>query len=314
MSNKRILITGAAGFIGSHLARRLVCDGHQVFALRTGGGGAPRLRDLESQLVELPVNMQDAGAVADAVWEVQPEIVYHLASTDFRTAETPAATHYRVIGLGTLAILEALREQGSGRLIVTGSAAEYGDGERLHEQMPLKPSTLLGAAKASAGILVETYARLYGMETVLLRLFTPYGPWEHPARLIPSAIAAALAGRPLKIRGGAQQRDFIYIDDVVEALVLAGQEQLPKPAVMNLCSGQGRAVRDVAALALVLAGSEAVPETGGAMRPDEIVTCSGDWREAERLLGWRPSTAIEQGLRATIEWFKENPEWGNCCN
>ena len=309
-----MLVTGGAGFIGSHLVRRLVERGNQVYLLRTGKPLAPRLWEVEKELINLYASIDDLEAVRQVVWEVEPEVVYHLASTTFRNHGTPAETHYRVIGVGTLAMLEALREQGGGRLICAGSAAEYGDGTGLQEQTPLQPSTILGAAKASAGILAQTYARMYGLETVLLRIFTPYGEWEHPARLIPSVIGAGLAGRSVRLNGGHQQRDFFYVGDLIDAMVSAAEAPLPKPAVLNLCSGQARTVREVAGRVIELLGAGVPVEGGGAVRADEIVECSGEWGQAQRLLGWRPRTSLDEGLRKTIEWFKENPQWLNCCN
>ena len=156
--------------------------------------------------------------------------------------------------------------------------------------------------------------RLYGMDTVLLRLFTPYGPWEHPGRLIPHVIASALARQPVRLRGGTQQRDFFYVGDLVEAMVVAGETAVPGPVTLNLCSGQARTVLEVAALTLKLMGSDVPVETGEAVRPDEIQLCSGDSSQAHARLGWRAATSIEQGLEATIGWFRENQQWLNCCN
>src|SRR6185295_10595037 len=127
------------------------------------------------------------------------------------------------IVLGTLHLLEALRTLPIKRLVVTGSIAEYGSGSMLREDSPLLPATLLGAAKVNASILVQTFARLYGLPAVILRLCLPYGPWENPRRLVPHTILSALGGRDIEMTEGKQQRDLVYIDDIVSALLLAAR-------------------------------------------------------------------------------------------
>jgi UDP-glucose 4-epimerase len=311
MSN-RILITGAPGFAGANLTRRLLEEGHRVRLLRSSAAPAPRLAGLP--LTQRVVDFGDADQVQQAVVDEEPEIIYHLASTSFNPPGTAAKEHFRAIVLTAVALAEGLRQQGGGRLIAAGSAAEYGDGDCLSEQAPLRPSTILGAAKASATLVLETYARMYGIETVVLRLFTPYGPWEHPRRLTPHVILSALKGKAIRLNGGAQQRDFLYISDAVEAMRLAAAKPLPRPAVLNICSGQGTAVREMAELIVRLVGREVPIGGGGATRPDEILRSSGDGSAAAEHLGWRPATSLEEGLQKTIAWWKESPQWVHCLN
>ena len=281
------MITGGSGFIGKALAGRLVAQAHTV----------------ESGRMELA----DFDAVREAVKTFRPELVYHLAATPFNPPGTTGETHLRVNALGTMALLEALRDLPDTRLVYTGSAAEYGAGSRLREDQPPRPSTLLGAAKACATLLVETYARRYGMRTVILRLFTPYGPGDRPCRLIPYVIRSAAAGGPVRISSGSQQRDFFYIDDLVDALVAAPSAELPNPAVINLCSGEARTVREVVQTTLRLMNADVPVEVGAVpTRSDEIQECSGDNSRAAAWLGWTPRTGLEQGLAATIRWHQEH--------
>ncbi len=309
MSNKRILITGAGGFLGSHLTRRLHREGHRLAVLASPRFDPRRLGDLAGELRVFHADLTSASSVAEVVARVQPELVYHLASTPFNPPPAEAATHWHVIAGGTFHLLEALRGSRA-RLVYTGSAAEYGSGSGLTEDSPLRPATMLGVAKAAASLLVQTYARLVEMETVVLRLFTPYGPWESPARLIPYTVLQALHGQPVRLGGGSQQRDFVYIDDVIDALMRAGFGDLPPAAVFNISSGQGRPVREVAAAVLEIMGNPVPLETGTREdRSDEIRECSGDNTRARVRLGWEPGTSLAEGLRRTIEWFRENPQW-----
>ena len=271
MRSKQILLTGGTGFIGANLARRLLSAGHQVALLSLPSADRSRISEVERRIQVLRGDVTDAAVVRSAVQQVRPDIVYHMASTPFNPPTTRAQTHMQVIVLGTLNLLDALVDHPGVRVIYTGSVAEYGSGSALREDSPLLPGTLLGAAKAGASLLMQTYARLYRMETVVVRLFTPYGPWDGPGRLIPYTVLSALDGQDVRISNGKQQRDYVYVDDVVEALLLAAERPIRAGTVFNICSGRGIPICEVVELTLKLMGSP-VRLLVGALptRPDEI--------------------------------------------
>ena len=304
---RRILVTGAAGMIGSHLARRLLADGVQVTAMVRPGGSRIRLQGLENRMEIRNVDMTDEAAVRKTVAQARPEVVFHLASTLWagpRAAD--ATTHAKVNVLGSVYLLEAIREFTGSKIIFTGTAATYGSGSLLDEERRMTPNTIYGASKAAASIFIQTYGRLYGMSTVALRLFMPYGPWEHPDRLIPSVILAALEGRDIPMTLGTQQRDLVYVDDVVEALVLAAVKPVSPGTVLNIGSGTGRPVREVVEQLLALMGNPVKPLIGVVpMRPDEIMEMSADITLARTSLGWEPRTPLAEGLSKTIAWVSE---------
>jgi len=305
--SRRILLTGGTGFIGANLAQRLVADGHQVSLLIRDGADLARVRPVEDSVQTHVADLLDVRTVRQALIKAEPEVVYHLASTPFNPPTISPQTHIDVVVSGTLNLLEALTDRPDTRVVYTGSGAEYGSGSRLGEDSPLSPGTVLGAAKAAASILTQTYGRLHGMQTVVLRLFTPYGRWEHPGRLIPHTVLSALDGRDITMSQGNQKRDYCFIDDVVDALVLAGTQPVPNGTVLNICSGRPTAVRDVVELILELMGNP-VRALPGALptRPDEIMEMSGDISAAYEVLGWEPRVSLEDGLRETIAWFTKN--------
>jgi UDP-glucose 4-epimerase len=299
----RILVTGGTGMIGMNLSVRLAAEGNTIFYFCRPSAD-PRKIDLLRNTGEIVFgDMGDASTVKAAVDTASPDIVFHLASTAFNGAHS-AAEHFQVITLGTLHLLDALRASPVQRLVVTGSIAEYGSGSMLREDHPLQPATLLGAAKANASLLVQTFSRLYNLPAVILRLCMPYGPWENPRRLIPHTILSALGGRDIEMTEGRQQRDFVYIDDVTSALLLAARRNVLPGSVFNIGSGEGTPVRDVVARILEIMGGPVKALMGAVpTRPDEIMKMSADNSSAALQLGWKPTVSMDEGLRRSLGWF-----------
>ncbi len=305
----RVLLTGGTGAIGANLAQRLVADGCQVYLLVRPNSNRIRLQTIEDQIKILSADLTDGASVQAAIQIIKPQIVYHLASTPFNPPTISSETHLQVNLLGTFHLLEALRQFPDVKIIFTSSAAAYGAGSKLSENDLLLPGTMLGASKACASILLQTFAKLYQIQTVELRLFTPYGPWEHPRRLIPSTILSALNKINMVMSEGKQQRDYLYIDDVLEAIILAAKKPLPLSSVFNICTGQGIAIRDVVNLTLELMDNPVTVELGALpMRPDEIMEMSGNNQSARQILGWQPQTSLKEGLQKTISWFTVNQQ------
>jgi len=293
--------------IGSHLAQRLVRDEMEVFILTRQKASPPRLKTIQDRVHFLYGDITNRQTVQTVVSKVNPEIIFHLASTSFNPESLNPEVHFQVNVLGTLHLLEGMRGLKGARLIFTSSAAEYGDGEHLREDSAIQPKTILGASKAAATTLVQTYVRLHKVDAVILRLFTPYGPWEFGRRLISQTILSALQGQDVQISEGKQKRDFIYIEDVVNALVLAATKPIQSGSVFNIGSGESISVREVVELTLQLMGHP-VKVLAGVLptRPDEIMQMSADVTLAGEQLGWKPQVSLEEGLHRTIEWFTKN--------
>ena len=304
---QRVLITGATGMIGANLTRKLVADGFRVCVLARPNTNRLRLRDIADSLQFIIGDLSDELSVCRAVDKAAPDIVYHLASTPFNPPTSTPQEHYQTNVLGTLALVEALRISPQTRLIYTGTAAVYDTNSKSRENDALRPSTILGASKAAATILIQACAKLYGMRAIELRLFMPYGPWEHPRRLVPQAILAALNGQDLPMTCGSQERDLVYVGDVVEALILAAKSTAPSGSVFNIGSGIGTPIKNVVNMVFRLAGATSRVRLGALpTRPDEIMHMSADIHKASQEPGWKPRTTLEQGLRQTIIWHQEH--------
>ena len=304
-----VLATGASGMIGTNLIQRLTSEGFQVWLFLRRGGNPRQLGWVEDKVNILYGDVTDKEAVQQAVERAMPRFVFHLASTSFNPPNTPSEAHLRVNSLGTLYLLEALLKVPDSKMIFTGSAAAYGSGSLLKEDQVLNPGTMLGASKACASILIQTFARLHQLNTVELRLTTPFGPWESPRRLIPHTILSALAGEDVSLSSGMQQRDFVYVDDVVDAVIRAATRSVPNGSIFNIGSGVGTTVKDVAGLALQLMGNPVQLRLGELpTRDDEIMEMSADITKARDYLGWKPQISLKDGLGKSIDWFTQNRE------
>ncbi len=302
----RVLITGAGGMVGAHMVPELLNSGWEVAAMGRQDAPTARLTSHQHRLQWFRADLCDREQVAGVVAAWRPSHVLHLASTPFNPPVS-SDTHVDVNVAGIDNLLDALKATPDVRVVYTGSAAQYGEGDRLKEATPEKPTTLLGASKAAAGILLHTYGRLFGMQTIELRLFTPYGPMERPQRLLPHTILSALRKQPVRLGNGRQERDYLYIDDVVAAVHAALVAPVASGSVFNVCSGIPTSVRALVTETLHLMGNPVTAEFDALpTRSDEIWKLSGDSTQAQKALNWSPRVSMVEGLNRSIEWYKQN--------
>jgi nucleoside-diphosphate-sugar epimerase len=309
MPGTRVFVTGASGMIGANLVHRLVAEACAVTVFVRPTSSLLRLAPVESRITISRGDLADADTVAAAIDRAAPDIVYHLASTPFNPPSIPTRDHLNLNVHGIANLLDALRSRPSAKFVFTGSANVYGEGERVPETHALEPGNMLGATKACATILMQTYSRLYQLPTVELRLYTPFGPWERPGRLLPHVILSALKGEDIRMTAGTQERDYLYIDDVVDAMLRAASHPLPPGTVLNICSGIGTPVRDIVVRMLALMGDPVRVQLGAVpTRPDEIWKFSGDNSLAMRMLDWSPKTSLEVGLKRMLDWYRAHQD------
>jgi UDP-glucose 4-epimerase len=292
----KALVTGGAGFIGSHLVDALVAGGHEVHVVDDLSTG--RLTNLEPALeqgAELHTeDVTDAAWMADLAAIIRPEIVFHLAAhRDVRRSVDDPAFDAAVNVTGTAAVLDAARRAGARRLILASTAAVYGRAGELpaRETSPVAPLSPYGASKAAAESYLALYARLHGLSTVALRMANVYGSRQDPdgeAGVVAIFTAAAAAGSPALVFGdGLQTRDYVHVDDAVDAFLAAGRS--PIGGALNVSTGRETSVREVAER-LDVAIEYAPPRHG------ELVRSCLDPTAARRALGWEARTGLADGL------------------
>lgn len=308
----RVFVTGASGFLGAHVVRRLIAEGMEVAILVRDPDRVLRLQALQTGMPVVVVgDLLDQERLQAAITGWQPQVVYHLAAAGVNPAASTPAEVVQSNVLGTLNLLEACRGLAVSRFVYAGSCAEYGSGHDLSEDRRPAPTNVYGASKAAAGLLVQTYGRMYGLPTVWLRPFMIYGPLERRGRLVTHTILTALSGEDIRMTGGEQERDFVYIDDVVDGFIRAADDAYPAAVgeTINLSSGEGVPIREVVALILEIMGHP-VKAVLGALpyREGEMWQQSGDNTRARRLLDWSPRVSLREGLERTIAWCRQNRE------
>jgi UDP-glucose 4-epimerase len=302
------LVTGGAGFIGSHLVRALVEGGHRVRVLDDLSTGSPG--NLDGVGVEMLVgDLRDPDAVRTAV--AGAEVVHHLGalgSVSRSVADPVRSTSVNL--MGTLNLLIAARQAGVRRMVFASSSSVYGDTPTLpkHEEMAPVPLSPYGASKLAAESYCRAFAHSYGLETVSLRFFNVFGPRQDPtseyAAVIPRFASRMLAGEPPLVFGdGRQSRDFTYVDNAVRACLLAaaaGPEAVGE--VMNVGCGDTHTLLDLIDAMNAHLGTALQPVFTDP-RPGDVRHSLASIEKAERMIKYRPEISVSQGLSKTLDWL-----------
>jgi UDP-glucose 4-epimerase len=302
----RVLVTGGAGFIGSHLTDALLARGDEVSVVDDLSAGRPGRLDERAALHKLSVSA--AGALDALVTEFRPELICHLAAQiDVRASVVAPASDAQANVLGTVNVLEAARAAGARVLFCSTGGALYGRDApipSLEDVLPL-PESPYGVAKHCAEQYVGLYNRLHGSAHTVLRFANVYGPRQDPtgeSGVVPIFCSQVLAGRRPTIYGdGRQTRDYVYVGDAVAAFLAAADRG--RPGTWNIGTGREVSVLALAAVIGEVAGRPVDPLFAPA-RPGELLRSALAVERAERDLGWRPATSLSTGVGAVYRWIE----------
>jgi len=312
-SGRKVLVTGAAGFIGSHLVEKLARDGAEVraFVRYNSRNDYGWLEQLDHALVDgveiFRGDLTNPEAVANAVED--SDTIFHLG------ALIPIPYSYRhprefveANVVGTLNVLEACRRESVRRLVHTSTSEVYGTAVHvpIDEQHPLNAQSPYAATKIAADQLVLSYWRSFETPVVIARPFNTFGPRQSARAVIPTLITQALAREEVELGSTHPTRDFLYVDDLTHGLVRCAEAENVEGEVVNLGSGVEISIGDLAKLVSRLTARDisiTLSPTRTRPRASEVERLLADWGKAEKLLGWRPSVPFENGLQQTIDWF-----------
>jgi UDP-glucose 4-epimerase len=305
----RILVTGGAGFIGSHLAEKLVGLGHEVIVLDDlSTGREENIVHLRDSITFIKGSITDRALLSRVMEGVQ--VVFHQAALGSvpRSVEDPVTTH-EVNITGTFNVLLAARDAGVKRVVYAASSSAYGDTPTLPKVETMLPNPLspYAVSKLVGEYYCQVFTRVYGLETVSLRYFNVFGPRQNPhsqyAAVIPKFITAALKDEPLSVFGdGEQSRDFTYIDNVVQANLLAMASPHAVGKVYNVACGGRYTLNELIRQLEAIFGRQLEvqylpPRAGDVKHSEASIT------EAQRDLGYRVLVSFEEGLKKTAEWY-----------
>lgn len=308
-----VLVTGGAGFIGSHIAAAVAASGARVRVIDDlSTGHLENLQEIGGDIDFINASLNDRDATRRALEDV--ELVFHEAAIPSvpRSVQDPLETHIACVD-GTLTLLLAAREKGVRRIIYAGSSSAYGDQPTLpkHEEMRPEPLSPYAVAKLVGEYYCQTFTRVYGLETISLRYFNVFGPRQDPSSqysgVISRFISALMSGeRPTIYGDGEQSRDFTFVSNVVDANLRAAETKKGIGEVINIANGERITLNQLLEELKSLTARETVEADYQPPRSGDVLHSVADISRAGRFLAFAPRVKLREGLQSTIEWWKQS--------
>lgn len=314
--NKKILVTGASGFIGSHLTEMLVLEGSKVRAFvhynsRNDWGNLEFLsKNISDEIEIIAGDIQDPFSVKKAIKDCQ--VVFHLASLiaipySYQAPQSYAQTNI----LGAINVMQASLEENVEKVVHTSTSECYGTAQYvpIDEHHPFQGQSPYSATKIGADMIAESYYRSFGVPVSIIRPFNTYGPRQSARAVIPTIIIQALSGNNIKLGDLEPTRDFNYVSDTVDGFIKVAVSEKTSGEVINIGSGKEISIGNLAKKIFELLNCNvSIISDSDRVRPEnsEVERLLCDNRKAKNLIGWESTTSLDKGLRLTIEWIKEN--------
>ena len=301
--NKRVLITGASGFIGRHLLHQLQTYGSQISTI-----SREKNNDFPKDIEQYVIDIRDTHAIEECIHTYQPDYIFHLAA--YKERDENIRAFYSAIEtnlIGTLNVFSAAKDENSVKSIVTlGTAEEYGNNSPpFNERFRERPVTPYSFSKLCISQMGELFFHLYNLPVIIIRPTLAYGPRQGTDMFLPSLVTSLLDDKPFNMTSGEQTRDFVYVTDLVEALILATRNTNAEGRIINIGSGIPIKLADLAGTIEKMIGKKGLVKLGRKpYRKNEIMEYYVDVKNAEDILKWKAKTSIEEGLKETIAYYR----------
>lgn len=308
---KRSIITGATGFVGANLARRLLREGHEVHLLLRPGYAPWRINDIKKDVELHEINLTDNDSLACLINTVRPEWIFHMAVHGAYASQTDIRRMVETNITGTINLVQSCLKVGFESFVNTGSSSEYGfKSFAPSETEMIEPNSYYAVTKASATMFCRYVAQQHRVNLPTLRLYSVYGPYEEPARLIPTLVMRGLEGTWPPLVNPSVAHDFVYVDDVCNAFLLAAARRGDEyGAIYNVGTGKQTTLLEVVDVVRRVMAIAVEPEWNSMPgRQWDTDTWASNSQKIQAELGWRPRHTFEQGFTETLDWFRDHPD------
>jgi len=310
--NKKIaLVTGATGFVGSHLARHLLQENYEVHILTRKTSDKWRIRDISQKLHDHAADLCDKENLIKIIQNVKPEYVFHSATYGGYPSQKDFNNIIKTNILGSLNLFQSLENCGSLKKIINiGSSSEYGQkSEPMKETDLLEPNTPYAAAKASQTLFGRYFSKNHNLPLITLRPFSVYGPAEEPGRLIADLMMSAIRKRKVNLSSPLPRRDFIFVDDILSASIKAANSSVESGEIFNVGSGKDLSIGEITANFEEILGRKLDIEWGVEEKKrsfDVGQRWVADISKIKKTLDWEPVWSLKDGLKKTYQWYSDN--------
>lgn len=302
----RVIVTGGSGFIGSNLVRRLVKEGYDVNILLRKNSNTWRIGDILHAISPHYVSLSDQRKLSKIISSIEPAYIFHLAAYGNYAWQSKESEMTKVNYLQLQSLLNISRKINYKCFINAGSSTEYGfKNSPFKETDGVMPESFYGATKAAGTIYSQTFSKRFQKPVMTFRFFSVYGPYEEKARFIPTIIRSAIERREVSVTKEPIKRDFIHVDDVVEAFIKA----IKKPQmgeIINLGTGKQYSNKSIIAFVKKIQPALRISDTPYPVRHWDSSNCVADIKKAQTLINWKPKYDIKVGLFKTYQWFLKN--------